>query len=370
MAALAMGLLAFSADGDQTHAAGAPRVAAGFGEVPGQDLLVHVVVVVAAGQSDQAAVHAALVAQGARPFNHADFSFTGMVHDRFSDGSAAGDSAVNVYINAANDPAGVSLDSALAGAFPTWSAVTPSAIVISDAGDTTACPSLVRECPGRQRTNGQNEASFLVLKGGNTLGVTWYQTSTDEFDMAFNLNFDWQHGTGAGIDLDTVSLHEVGHGLGLGHSDVNGAVMEPYYEGVRTVLHADDEAGLNALYGGGGGVEPTPTPTPDPAADVEAVVISGGLSATEPYPVYSNRETVLFTVHASDASGGDVAGAIVEARVVTASGKVLSGSTTTDSSGDARFSLKLNTKRDGTGLYSVTATADGVDTGEYYFMGQ
>lgn len=51
------------------------------------------------------------------------------------------------------------------------------------------------------------------------------------------------------FDLFTVVLHEIGHALGLGHSAVVGAVMEPSYAGGRRTLAADDIAGIQALYG-------------------------------------------------------------------------------------------------------------------------
>lgn len=53
----------------------------------------------------------------------------------------------------------------------------------------------------------------------------------------------------ADFDFQTVALHEIGHALGLGHSSVVGSVMEPIYAGGRRTLHADDIAGIRALYG-------------------------------------------------------------------------------------------------------------------------
>lgn len=60
------------------------------------------------------------------------------------------------------------------------------------------------------------------------------------------------------IDLYTVLLHEVGHSLGLGHSNVSGAVMEPFYDGGRRTLTADDIAGAQFIYG-------QPEAVPEPA---------------------------------------------------------------------------------------------------------
>ena len=51
------------------------------------------------------------------------------------------------------------------------------------------------------------------------------------------------------VDLFTVALHEVGHALGLGHSNVGGSVMEAFYGGSRRTLHADDLAGIQSIYG-------------------------------------------------------------------------------------------------------------------------
>ncbi len=52
-----------------------------------------------------------------------------------------------------------------------------------------------------------------------------------------------------GIDLVTVAAHEFGHSLGLAHSTVPGALMYPYYGGAMRYLHADDNLGIQTLYG-------------------------------------------------------------------------------------------------------------------------
>ena len=74
------------------------------------------------------------------------------------------------------------------------------------------------------------------------------------------------------VDLYSVVLHEVGHALGLGHSDVPGAVMYPYYR-QASGLTADDVAGIQALYGSGGAPAADPgtpaLPPPDPSTPSE-----------------------------------------------------------------------------------------------------
>jgi hypothetical protein len=73
-----------------------------------------------------------------------------------------------------------------------------------------------------------------------------------------NANFDWYTGSAPKvypggiennqIDLQTVWLHEFGHGLGLGHSNETGSVMEAIYDGPRRDLISDDIAGITSLY--------------------------------------------------------------------------------------------------------------------------
>jgi len=53
----------------------------------------------------------------------------------------------------------------------------------------------------------------------------------------------------SGIDLVTVAGHEIGHALGLAHSNVGGALMFAFYGGAHRKLESDDIAGIRAIYG-------------------------------------------------------------------------------------------------------------------------
>lgn len=55
--------------------------------------------------------------------------------------------------------------------------------------------------------------------------------------------------SGQPIDLVTVTAHEIGHALGLGHSNVNCALMNPFYPGSHRYLAQDDIDGIRTIYG-------------------------------------------------------------------------------------------------------------------------
>lgn len=73
--------------------------------------------------------------------------------------------------------------------------------------------------------------------------------------------------TGTPYSIFLVALHEIGHSLGLGHSEEEDSILDAYINGSLTGLSADDIAGIQAIYGERLAVNLTDTnPVPLPAS--------------------------------------------------------------------------------------------------------
>lgn len=96
-------------------------------------------------------------------------------------------------------------------------------------------------------------AEYLSDGAGGTLGITWtwyFDTTTDEVSIAFDLAESWTDE----LFYDT-ALHELGHAMGIDHSNVSDVVMSgppltEYADQVgRDQLSSDDIAAAQALWG-------------------------------------------------------------------------------------------------------------------------
>ena len=110
---------------------------------------------------------------------------------------------------------------------------------------------------------------------GNTLAHAFFPPPAGG-TFAGSMHFDEFEGWkdqpgGAGIRLYNVALHEIGHLLGLSHSQDQNAIMFAYYAENRNDLQPDDVAGIQSLYG---------TPQTAPVAITPGQSVSGHLPQT------------------------------------------------------------------------------------------
>ncbi len=91
----------------------------------------------------------------------------------------------------------------------------------------------------------------MVNLGSGVLGETFlpppFNGGTDAGDMFLNSTASWKINTD--YDLETVAIHEFGHALGLGESQITTACMYASYNGMKQSLTSDDIAGIQSVWG-------------------------------------------------------------------------------------------------------------------------
>ncbi|NWI51977.1 MMP3 protein, partial [Calyptomena viridis] len=136
------------------------------------------------------------------------------------------------------------VEEAIAKAFQLWSSVTPLRFTRVYSGQADIMISFASGFHG----------DFYSFDGpGGTLAHAYPPGSGIGGDAHFDEDENWtKFPTYSGYNLFLVAAHELGHSLGLGHSNVFGALMYPIYmaRDIRDYqLHQDDINGIQALYG-------------------------------------------------------------------------------------------------------------------------
>ncbi|XP_066986198.1 matrix metalloproteinase-16 isoform X1 [Macrobrachium rosenbergii] len=113
-------------------------------------------------------------------------------------------------------------------------------------------------------------------------------------DAHFDDTETWTIGSYKGTNLFQVAAHEFGHSLGLSHSDVQSALMAPFYRGYQRnfKLDNDDELAIQALYG-----EKSTRPTPPTAAPTASIPGDGTLCSDgriDAIVTMSDKKTYVF----------------------------------------------------------------------------
>jgi hypothetical protein len=149
--------------------------------------------------------------------------------------------SINWYLNTAGQGSGKS--TALSSAMSAWTNVTSANHVLTYAGTTTAGWS----------TDGRNTILWASGNGctGSCLAITALVLSSGqvitETDISFNSSYTWNT-NGSDYDVQSVATHELGHSLGIHHTELTSTPRPTMYAsyfgtGGRT-LETDDQSAL------------------------------------------------------------------------------------------------------------------------------
>jgi hypothetical protein len=194
---------------------------------------------------------------------------------------------------------------------------------------------------------------------GNVLAHTFYPAPPNPEPIAGDMHFDDSENWGIGnnVDVFSVALHELGHALGLGHSDNPNAVMYPYYRQVST-LADDDKNAILTLYAARTEAAPVPSPTPVPAPSPTPTPAPTPTPTPTPTPSPTPTPTPTPTPGGTDTTGPTL-------KIVTPSTASYSTTlaslnftgTASDTSGVASVTWSTNTGGSGTASGTTQWTA-------------
>jgi hypothetical protein len=149
------------------------------------------------------------------------------------------------YLRTSNQGSGKS--SAIQAGLSSWTAVTPATYTLSYGGTTTAGfvtdnRNTVLWATGNGCSGGCLAITALVLQSGQRIVET---------DVSFNNNYTWNT-NGSNYDVQATWTHEVGHALGIHHTQLTSTPRPTMYAayfgtGGRS-LESDDRSALNCAY--------------------------------------------------------------------------------------------------------------------------
>lgn len=154
-------------------------------------------------------------------------------------------SSIAYRLNPAGQGGKSGVAAAIQAALAAWTNVTPAGYALSYAGTTTA----------GFTTDGTNTMVWTTGNGcsGSCLALTALVLTSGqqivETDVMFNQAYTWNT-SGSDHDVQAIAVHEVGHGLGIHHTELtkrNGrpSMYSAYFGTAGRTLEADDRDALN-----------------------------------------------------------------------------------------------------------------------------
>ena len=203
------------------------------------------------------------------------------------------------YVNPLNgDVSSSSAISALQSAMNVWNTQSGTPFrfwYAGQVGDTTTSNDKRNVIIFRHSTNGGAIASTYSWTNSGVL----VDSDIVFWDGGFKF-FTGSSGCTSGVYIEDVAAHELGHSMGLSHSNVTGATMTPGYLGctmTQRSIESDDKAGAQKLYGTSGGATNT-------APSVTITSPANGISIT-------TGTNVTFTGSATDTQQGNLTSLLV-----------------------------------------------------------